>query len=122
MKKKTGRSTCSPARIFCCSKQKHSTLAKNGETYEAYVGESARRDTRDCLSETHSRRRNVIGRDTDHILSAPVFGRIESQGRLSGQDLDEPLLWRKLPFQVVTGGGLEMHGDPVPQMGIVVGV
>lgn len=28
MKKKTGRSTSSLARIFCSSKQKHSTLAK----------------------------------------------------------------------------------------------
>lgn len=33
MKKKTGRSTSSPALIFCSSKQKHSTLAKYGAIY-----------------------------------------------------------------------------------------
>jgi hypothetical protein len=36
MKKKTGRSTSSPARILCSSKQKHSTLAKYGAF--RYVG------------------------------------------------------------------------------------
>jgi hypothetical protein len=33
MKKKTGKSTSSPARILCSSKQKHSTLAKYGAIY-----------------------------------------------------------------------------------------